>query len=82
MITINSQVGRGVSTSILEELATEYAFRVLQNQLDKSVLLNGVSIEVFTMTALDNIIETRKLCQVNLNSIQVSIKISVAKIVI
>ena len=55
LITINNQLGHGVSASILEELATENAFRVLENQLGSSVLLNGVSKEVFTMTVHDNI---------------------------
>ena len=30
----NNQLGHGVSASILEELATEIAFQVLENQLD------------------------------------------------
>ena len=34
LITINNQLGHGVSASILEELATEIAFQVLENQLD------------------------------------------------
>ena len=55
LITINNQLGHGVSASILEELATENAFGVLENQLNNSVLLNGVSKEVFTMTVHDNI---------------------------
>ena len=55
LITINNQLGHGVSASILEELATENAFGVLENQLSNSVLLNGVSKEVFTMTVHDNI---------------------------
>ena len=55
LITINNQLEHGVSASILEELATENAFRVLENQLGSSVLLNGVSKEVFTMTVHDNI---------------------------
>ena len=55
LITINNQLGHGISASILEELATENAFRVLENQLENSVLLHGVSTEVFTMTVHDNI---------------------------
>ena len=55
LITINNQLGHGISTSILEELATENAFLVLENQLEDSVLLHGVSNEVFTMTVHDNI---------------------------
>ena len=55
MITTSNQLKHGVSASILEELATENAIRVLENQLDSSVLLNGVSKEVFTMTVHDNI---------------------------
>ena len=56
LITINNQLGHGISASILEEeLATENAFRVLENQLEDSVLLHGVSNEVFTMTVHDNI---------------------------
>ena len=47
LITINNQLGHGASASILEELATENVFRVLENQLGNSVLLNGVSKEVF-----------------------------------
>ena len=39
LITINNQLEYGVSASILEELATENAFRVLENQLDNSILL-------------------------------------------
>ena len=39
LITINNQLGHGVSASILEELAAENAFRVLENQLDNTVLL-------------------------------------------
>ena len=33
LITINNKLGHGVRASILEELATENAFRVLQNRL-------------------------------------------------
>ena len=55
MITINNQLGHGVGALILEEIATENAFWVLENQLDNSVLLNGVSKEVFKITVLDNI---------------------------
>ena len=55
LITTNNQLGHGISASILEELATENAFRVLENQLQDSVLLHGVSNEVFTMTVHDNI---------------------------
>ena len=55
LITISNQLGHGVSASILEVLATENAIRVLENQLDNSVLLNGVSKEVFAMTVHDNI---------------------------
>ena len=55
LITINNQLGHGISASILEELATENAFRVLENQSEDSVLLHGVSNEVFTMTVHDNI---------------------------
>lgn len=43
-----------LSASILEELARRNAFTVLVNQLDNNVLLNGVVLEVFTMTASDN----------------------------
>ena len=39
LITINNQLEYGVSACILEELATENAFRVLENQLDNSILL-------------------------------------------
>ena len=39
LITINNQLGHGVSASNLEELAAENAFRVLENQLDNTVLL-------------------------------------------
>ena len=55
LITINNQLGHGISASILEGLATENAFRVLENQLEDSVLLPSVSNEVFTMTVHDNI---------------------------
>ena len=55
LIAINNQLGHGISASILEELATENAFRVLENQLEDSVLPHGVSNEVFTMTVHDNI---------------------------
>ena len=34
LITINNQLGHGVSASILEELSTEIAFQVLENKLD------------------------------------------------
>ena len=55
LITINNQLGHGISASILEELATENAFHVFENQLEDSVLLHGVSNEVFTMTVHDHI---------------------------
>ena len=44
-----------ISAPILEERATENAFRILENQLGNTVLLNGVSKEVFAMTLHDNI---------------------------
>ena len=52
LITINNQLGHGVSASILEELATENTFRVSENQLDNSILLMK---DVVTMTDHDNI---------------------------
>ena len=55
LITVSNQLGHGVRASILEVLATENAIRVLENQPDNSVLLNGVSKEVFAMTVHDNI---------------------------
>ena len=55
LIIINNQLGHGVRAFILKELATENAFRVFGNQLDNTVLLNGISKEVFTITVYDNI---------------------------
>ena len=56
LINLVCRLGHGASYSMLEELDTENAYKIVEDQEQGSVILpNGVQKEVFTMVVADNI---------------------------
>jgi len=56
LINLVCRLGHGASYSMLEELDTENAYKIVEEQEQGSVILpNGVQKEVFTIVVADNI---------------------------
>ena len=64
LIYICSKLGYGVSRSILEELATENAFLVIDQQHENLVMLIEVAEDRLTIAAYDNVYQLEEILTV------------------
>ena len=55
LISITNKLGHGVCYSVLQELVTENAYRISNQQESGAILPDGAQQETFTVYAVDNI---------------------------